>query len=120
MPREENEVEETLYQVRAKHMKLEDNQWKRYGTGVLRLYRHKTTAKHRMVIRNEIGSVQFNVGVYKGMAFEKVIKDGKKGKSTFVKFTALEDESRGLEHFMVQVKPECLDMLYETLTSMAA
>lgn len=117
---EDNTEEEILHEVRAKHMKFEDKKWKKYGAGVLRLYRHKTTSKHRMVIRNEIGKVQFNVGISKGMTFEKIIKDGKQGKATFAKFIAIEDARKGPEPFMLQVKPDCLDKLHETLMSMVA
>ena len=117
---EENTEEEILYQVRAKHMKFEDKTWKKFGAGILRLYRHKTTSKHRMVIRNEIGKVQFNVGISKGMTFDKIIKNGKQGKATFAKFMAVEDASKGPEAFMLQVKPDCLDKLHETLTKMVA
>ncbi|KAL7531473.1 hypothetical protein ACHAXR_004064 [Thalassiosira sp. AJA248-18] len=115
---EENTEEEILHEVRAKHIKFENKQWKKYGAGVLRLYRHKQTSKHRMVIRNEIGKVQFNVGVSKGMKFEKIIKDSKKGKAAFVKFFAVEDASKGLENFMLQVKPGDLDKLHEILEGM--
>ena len=97
-----------------------DNGWKKYGTGVLRLYRHKTTSKQRMVIRNEIGKVQFNVGISKGMTFEKIINDTKKGKATFVKFGACEDPEKGLEAFMLQVKPEAIDKLHSVLEGMVA
>ena len=87
---------------------------------MLRCYRHKISNKHRLVIRNQIGKVQFNVGVSKGMMFDKVTKDGKKGKTAFVKFMAVEDASKGPEQFMLQVKPECLDSLHDILKSMAA
>lgn len=117
---EDNTEEEILHEVRAKHLKFEDKKWKKFGAGVLRLYRHKTTSKHRMVIRNEIGKVQFNVAISKGMTFEKIIKDGKQGKATFAKFVAVEDASRGPEAFMLQVKPDCLDKLHDTLTRMVA
>jgi len=117
---EENADEEVLHEVRAKHIKFENNAWKKYGTGVLRLYRHNVTSKHRMVIRNEIGKVQFNVGVSRGMKFEKVVKDTKRGKNAFVKFYAVEDAGRGMESFMLQVKPESVDKLHETLEGMVA
>lgn len=117
---EENTEEEILYEVRAKHIKFVDSSWKKYGAGVLRLYKHKATGKHRMVIRNEIGKVQFNVGVSKGMTFEKIIKNTKKGKACFVKFVAVEDVSKGLESFMLQVKPDAVDKLHETLEGMVA
>jgi len=118
--KEENSEEEILHEFRAKHMKFENKEWKRYGVGVLRLYRHKTTSKQRMVIRNELGKVQFNVGVSKGMKFEKKIKSGKKGKAAFVKFCAIEDVNKGLESFMLQVKPESVEKLHEALEAMVA
>ena len=113
---EENTEEDTLYEVRAKHMKIENGAWKKYGTGVLRVYKHKQTSKHRVVIRNSIGKVQFNVAISKGMKFDKVIKDGKKGKSTFVSFGAVEDMAKGMESFMIQVKPESVDALHDALS----
>ena len=113
---EENTEEDTLYEVRAKHMKIENGAWKKCGTGVLRVYKHKQTSKHRVVIRNSIGKVQFNVGLSKGMKFDKVIKDGKKGKSTFVSFGAVEDVAKGMESFMIQVKPESVDALHDALS----
>ena len=117
---EENTDEEILHEVRAKHMKLENGKWKKYGTGVLRLYCHKTTSKQRMVIRNEIGKVQFNVAVSKGMTFEKKIVSSKKGKAAFVSFLACEDPDKGLESFMIQTKPESLDKLHSALEGMVA
>ena len=112
---EENTEETVLHEVRAKHLKMENGAWKKYGTGVLRVYKHNQTMKHRMVIRNEIGKVQFNVAIYDGMKFDKVIKDTKKGKSTYVSFSAVEDSDKGLESFMIQVKAEYLDKLYDAL-----
>lgn len=117
---EENTDEDVLLEVRAKHVKREEGQWKKYGAGVLRLYRHRVNSKCRMVIRNDIGKVQFNVGVSKGMKFEKVIKQSKKGPAAYVKFLAVEDASKGLESFMLQVKPDSLDKLHDTLEGMVA
>ena len=117
---ENNADEEILYEVRAKHLKCANDGWKKYGAGVLRLYRHKVTSKQRMVKRNEIGKVQFNVGVSKGMKFEKVLKKTKKGEAAYVKFLAVEDASKGPENFMLQVKPEALDKFHEVLESMVA
>ena len=117
---EANTQETVLLEVRAKHLKLEKKGgWKKFGAGVLRVYKHNETSKHRVVIRNEIGKVQFNVGISKGMKFDKVIKDGKKGKAAYVKFCAVEDASKGLESFMIQLKPESVDKLHDTLTKAA-
>lgn len=117
---EENAEEETLHEVRAKLVRSEAGQWKKYGAGILRLYRHRKTGKGRMVIRNQIGKVQFNVGVSRGMTFEKVTKSTKKGEAAYVKFAAVEDASKGLEQCMLQVKPACLEKLHATLEGMVA
>ena len=117
---EANTQETVLLEVRAKHLKLEKKGgWKKFGAGVLRVYKHNETSKHRVVIRNEIGKVQFNVGISNGMKFDKVIKDGKKGKAAYVKFCAVEDASKGLESFMIQLKPESVDKLHDTLAKAA-
>lgn len=114
-----NVEEETLYEVRAKHLKAVDNDWIKHGAGVLRLLRHRQTSKCRIVIRNPAtGKVQFNVGILKGMAFQKVIKETDKGKSAYVRFGAVEGGSK-METFMLQVKHECADKLHETLEGMA-
>lgn len=118
--REENNEEDILYEVRAKHLKRVDNEWKRLGGGVLRLYRHKAKKAQRIVIRNEIGKVQFNVAVSNGMEFNKVVQDSRKGRVTYVKFVAVEDALKGPEVFMLQVKPEFLDDFHRLLTDMAA
>jgi len=117
---EENTDEEVLYELRAKHIKFEDGAWKKYGAGILRLYRHNVSGKHRIVICSAIGKVQFNVMVSKGMKFEKVIKNGNKGKAAYVKFFAMESQERGVENFMLQVKPKCVDKLHSTLEGMVA
>ena len=55
------------------------------------------------------------------MAFIKVVKNSKKKgvAAAYVRFGAIEDESKGLEIFMLQVNPERLDKLYSTLKGMA-
>jgi hypothetical protein len=117
--RAENTEEEVLYEVRAIPLKKENNEWKKRATGALRVYRHKITRTHRMAVRNEYGKVHFNVAVSSGMKFEKVEKNGKGGKKvTYVRFLAVEEESKGGELFMLQVKPESLDEFHYLLTSL--
>ncbi|KAL7472444.1 hypothetical protein ACHAXS_012776 [Conticribra weissflogii] len=116
---EENKDEDVLMELRAKHLKCVDGKWKKFGAGVLRLYRHKETSKHRMVLRNEIGKVQLNLAVSKGMPLEKHLKKGSKGTAAYVSFAAVEKEDAGMERFMLQVKPEELDKLHCALSEMA-
>ena len=117
--RMENTEEEVLYEVRAIPLKKENTEWKKRDIGALRVYRHKVTRTHRMAVRNEYGKVHFNVAVSSGMKFEKVEKNGKGGKKvTYVRFVAVEEESKGGELFMLQVKPESLDELHNLLTSL--
>lgn len=73
-----------------------------------------------MVLRNEIGKVQLNLAVGKGMPFEKVLKKSSKGTAAYVSFAAVEDEAKGMESFMLQVKPEMLDKIHATLQGMTA
>ena len=113
-----NLEEDTLYEVRARSSKKAGNAWKQLATGTLRVYRHKVTGKHRMVIRNEIGKELFNVAVGKGMKFDKMEKNTK-GKVTHLKFFALQDVEKGGELFLLQVKPEYVDELHRLLESLA-
>ncbi|KAL3756859.1 hypothetical protein ACHAWU_005121 [Discostella pseudostelligera] len=117
--RMENIEEEVLYEVRAIPLKKEVDKWTKREKGALRVYRHKVTRTHRMVVRDECGKVHFNVAVSSGMRFEKVETNGKGGKKvTYVLFGAVEEESKGMEMFMLQVKPESLDELHTLLTSL--
>lgn len=83
-----NEDEDTLYEIRVKHYKfLPTNEWKSFGTGILRLMQSKADPlKHRrMVLRNEvIGSVLLNVGIGKGMTF--YMEPQAKDDSGFIRF----------------------------------
>jgi hypothetical protein len=113
-----NTQEDILYEVRGKPMKLVGKEWKKYGAGLCRLYRHKTTSKHRIVMRNEIGKVQFNVGVSAEMTFTKEVKNGKKGSIGFVKFIGIEDAEEGPKPIMLQVQPNNVDELHSALEGM--
>jgi len=119
---EENTEEEILTEVRAKPMKREKSsgEWKKFGSGACRLYRHKTTSKHRLVIRNQIGKVQFNVAVSNKMEFTKEIKDTKKGKLAFVKFMGVMDASEGPVVIVLQVQPEKIDEFHSQLEGLSS
>lgn len=113
---EKNEEEDVLFEIKAKPMKSVDGEWKKYGAGVCRLYKHKTTKKHRIVTRNTIGKVQFNVSISADMKpFDKVLKDGKKGKLAFIKFSGMESAAEGVRVMMLQVTPEEIDRFHSIL-----
>ena len=115
---EENKDEDKLYEVKARLLRMIDGGWKAGGVGLLRLYRNNKTSTQRMVLRNDIGKVMFNVAVSKGMVFNKQVQETKKGKKCYVAFGAVEDESEGLKNFMFNVAASDLDTFYEQLQKM--
>ena len=76
--------------------------------------------------RNRIGTVKLNVAIANGMyCLEKVRvvvrrKVRKPKVVEVIQFYAVADEERGVECFMLKVKPEKLDILYEKLKEMGA
>ena len=87
-------------------------------SGMCRLYKHKTTSKHRLVLRNAIGKVQLNVAISSGMTFTKELKDAKKGKRAFVKFTGIEDVNEGPRPIVFEVGAHDLDEFYSKLVAL--
>lgn len=118
--KEENTDEEILYRVRAKLFRLNNGAWKKIEPNELRLQRNVVSDKKRMVIRNEVGKVMFNVAVGKGMKFQKKSQKTKKGDQWFVSFAAVEDTNEGIKSFMLNVEKQNVDKLYEELEKMAA
>ena len=90
------------------------------GTGTLRLQRDLVSDAKRMVMRNEVGKVMFNVAVGKGMSFEKKSQKTKRGEQWYVCFAAVEDENEGVKSFMLNVAKEDIDKFHEELEKMAA
>ena len=118
--KEKNSDEDILYEVKAKPMKLkkDGSGWQKYGAGKCRLYKHKTTNKHRLVLRNEIGKPLFNVALSSQMTFTKEVKQGKKGKLAYIKFMGVEDASEGPRPMMLQVDPKDVDEFHSKLEGM--
>jgi hypothetical protein len=113
---EKNEEEHVLCEIRAKPMKVVDGDFKKYGSGVCRLYKHKITKKHRIVMRNAIGKVQFNVSVSAQMKpFHKELKNGKKGQLAYIKFSGIESADEGVRLMMLIVSPADVDDFHRTL-----
>jgi hypothetical protein len=117
---EENKDEETLYEVRARLVKMIGGAWNKSCTGPCRLYRNTLTEKKRMVLRNDVGKVMLNVAVSKGMPFKKISQRTRKGEVWHVSFMAVEDESEGAKQIMLNVKKEDIDKFHEKLENMAA
>lgn len=116
---ETNDKEDVTYETRAKYLKMgPDKKWKSYCTGNLRLYKNKTSNTSRLVLRNEIGKVQLNIGIYKGMQFTKNLKPKKN--LGFVGFVAIADEKVGMEKFNLLVKLEEVDKLLNSLEKLTA
>ena len=116
--KEKNADEDVLYEATAKPMKLKpSNEWQKYGAGECRLYKHKTTSKHRIVMRNKIGKVQFNVAISAAMKFTKEVKDGKKGKLAYIKFVGIEDAKEGPRPITLQVGLQDVDSFHSALSS---
>lgn len=118
--KEENEDEKVLYEVRARLIKMTDGKWTKLGVGVLRLYSNKKTEMKRMVLRNEVGKVMFNVAIGKGMKFIKSSQKTKKGEVWRVRFMAVEDEKEGAKQIMLNVKKEDVDEFHDKLEELAA
>jgi len=113
---EENDEEDVLGAYRVQYYKLENNKWKGYAAGPLKLYRNKQDpANMRMVMRDTVGKVQLNLKVQKGMTF--VRGDVKKGKGS-VRFFATQDAERGPQQFLLKCRAENLDGLHISLTGM--
>jgi len=89
--------------------------------GTLKLYKDKTTGKHRLVQRNVIGTVKLNIGLGDNFCtLQKITKVVKKlGRSPkeihYVSFFAIEEEETGWERFVFKVRKESVDELYNHL-----
>ncbi|GMI07766.1 hypothetical protein TrLO_g11550 [Triparma laevis f. longispina] len=113
LEKEENTEEDLLLEVKAKYYRLKTGEgWKDRGVGNAKLYRHKTTSKCRLVMRNSIGKVGLNTSI--NAASQKFEKLG--GKQSSCKFIIQDDE--GMAQIMLKVKPENLDKLHSTLEAM--
>jgi hypothetical protein len=116
---EENSKEDCLFELRSKYYKYngETKQWKDYSKGPLRCYRDKEDpTKHRVVLRSDIGKVQLNLKISKGMKFSKTVN---KKRKAFISFIAVQDAKSGPESFMLAAAMDKVDKLLETLESMA-
>ena len=100
--------------------------WTKCMPGPLRLYCNKNGGT-RLVHRNPVtGVVKLNLAIRGNVVcLEQVTrttkKKGRKPKSlAYVRFFAKADEERGLECFLIKVKPEKRDVLYDTLEELGA
>ena len=113
LEKEENTEENLLLEVKAKYYRLKTGEgWKDRGVGNVKLYRHKTTSKCRLVMRNSIGKVGLNTSI--NAASQNFEKLG--GKQSSCKFIIQDEE--GMAQVMLKVKPENLDKLHSTLEAM--
>ena len=108
--------DEVVYlQAAVTLLKLEGSAWKKYEQLLLNL----TTkcGKPCMVFRNKIGVVHFNLPIARGMKFERA--ETKTG-SGYIRFMSIQEESQGLQAFMLHSGSKMLDKLMAVLENMAA
>jgi len=139
--KEQNTAEDILYEVKAKPYRSpvlgrsnEEGQEEAVAkasfthtgylpsmVGTLKLYKNKTTGKHRLVQRNVIGTVKLNIGLGDNFCtLQKITKVVKKlGRSPkeihYVSFFAIEEEEIGWERFVFKVRKESVDDFYNHL-----
>lgn len=116
MLRNEADKDEILHEVPCKLFSFSaaDKEWKDTGKGTFRITRDPATQKQRMLVRNQVGRINFNAGFYKAMKIERVQKRLKFAALVAVEETSLNSEGKAgvrteMKNFMIQVKPEDLD-----------
>lgn len=114
---EVNTQDDVLYELKkAGLQKKIGEEWKRIS-GTMRIYRNKTNAKCKLVIRDDSGKVLFNVALSKGMGFTKNLRKTKKGSQIGqLVFMAVEDAKKGVQRFCLLVAPGSLDELHSKLS----
>ena len=100
-------------------------QWIKSMRGSLIVYRNKSTGKAWFVQRNVIGIIKLNLDIEQIKCLEKVRKEikkkGRKPKEVaYVGFYAIADKDTGYERFLLKVKPENVDNLFEKLKELGA
>jgi hypothetical protein len=115
--RNANDTDEILHEVPCKlyGYSVADKEWKDTGKGTFRITRDVKTNKQRMLVRNQIGRINFNASFFSGMKVEQVQK-----KIKFAAFVTVEDSTMGpdgkaaaprteMKNFMIQLKAEDVD-----------
>jgi hypothetical protein len=110
------DTDEILHEVPCKLFSFSaaDKEWKDLGKGNFRITRDPATQKQRMLVRNQVGRINFNASFYPTMKVEKVQKRLKFAAFVMVEDTSLNKEGKAaarteMKNFMVQLKPEDLE-----------
>lgn len=123
--RNSNDTDEILHEVPCKlyGYSAADKEWKDTGKGTFRITLDPKTQKQRMLVRNQIGRINFNASFFKGMKVEQVQK-----KIKFAAFVTVEDSTMGadgkaaaprteMKNFMIQLKAEDVDATFKKMQS---
>jgi len=123
--RNSNDTDEILHEVPCKlyGYSTADKEWKDTGKGTFRITRDAKTQKQRMLVRNQIGRINFNAAFFAGMKVEQVQK-----KIKFAAFVTVEDTTMGadgkaapprteMKNFMIQLKAEDVDATLKKMQS---
>lgn len=105
-----------IYTFLSKYFKLVNQDWKQYCKAPVKVEVHKENGKKRMVMRDEVGKVQLNLSLAKGMEFKLLLK----GKNAFIRFMAVQDSAVGMEQFMYLVKSSKSEEILAELNRLAA
>lgn len=110
------DTDEILHEVPCKLFSFStaDKEWKDTGKGTFRITRDPATQKQRMLVRNQVGRINFNASFFAAMKVEKVGKKLKFAAFVSVEAPALNSEGKTttrteMKNFMIQLKPEDLD-----------
>jgi hypothetical protein len=130
---EVNTEEEIVFKLSARPFRLHSTgdsglSWIRSDKGSLKIYRHKTTGKTRLVQRNPVGTVKLNVAIKNGIqCLERVqvpVRTRRKARKAKVaevlQFFVVAEAGSGVECFLLKVHPHNLGLLYEKLIEAGA
>nr|CCA22613.1 conserved hypothetical protein [Albugo laibachii Nc14] len=91
--------------------KKDENRWADKGTNALQVLTSKTTGRGRILIRNQIGTIVLNAGLYKGM---KITPHEANGKKTGV-IVLLQAESGSMTQYLIKVSTDKVEDLISAL-----
>ena len=127
MLRNAADTDEILHEVPCKlfSFSVADKEWKDTGKGTFRITRDAVSQKQRMLVRNQVGRINFNAGFFPSMKIEKVQKRLKFAALVAVEETGLNSEGKAvvrteMKNFMIQLKPEDLDATQKKMESAVA
>jgi hypothetical protein len=95
--------------------------WTSMAAGSVRIEQHNSEENcHRLVLRNDLGNVQLNVKLAKGIVLSEKEQKGKSGLFKFILFTAVRDVAKGAEKFALKTSLEDYGRLFQAMKDATA